>query len=56
MLFAVVVGVAIPLAAFRLFVPNESFPVNYRRGRTAHLDVTAPDTTRSHRRWRNSSA
>jgi tRNA A-37 threonylcarbamoyl transferase component Bud32 len=39
-LFAVVVGVAIPLAAFRLFVPNESFPVSYRRGRTAHLDVT----------------
>ena len=39
-LFAVVVGVAIPLAAFRLFVPNESFPVSYRRGRTAHLDIT----------------
>jgi tRNA A-37 threonylcarbamoyl transferase component Bud32/membrane-associated phospholipid phosphatase len=39
-LFAVVVGVAIPLAAFRMFVPNESFPVSYRRGRTAHLDVT----------------
>jgi hypothetical protein len=39
-LFAVVVGVAIPLAAFRLFVPNEAFPVSYRRGRTAHLDVT----------------
>jgi hypothetical protein len=40
MLFAVVVGVAIPLAAFRIFVPNEVFPVSYRRGRTAHLDVT----------------
>jgi tRNA A-37 threonylcarbamoyl transferase component Bud32 len=39
-LFAVVVGVAIPLAAFRLFLPNEAFPVSYRRGRTAHLDVT----------------
>jgi hypothetical protein len=39
-LFAVVVGVAIPLAAFRLFVPNEAFPVSYRRGRTAHLDIT----------------
>jgi tRNA A-37 threonylcarbamoyl transferase component Bud32 len=39
-LFAVVAGVAIPLAAFRLFVPNSSFPVSYRRGRTAHLDVT----------------
>jgi tRNA A-37 threonylcarbamoyl transferase component Bud32 len=40
LLFAVVLGVAIPLAAFRLFIPNESFPVSYRRGRTAHLDVT----------------
>ncbi|HVD14387.1 MAG TPA: RIO1 family regulatory kinase/ATPase, partial [Actinomycetota bacterium] len=39
-LFAVVVGVAIPLAAFRMFVPNEAFPISYRRGRTAHLDVT----------------
>jgi tRNA A-37 threonylcarbamoyl transferase component Bud32 len=39
-LVAVVVGVAIPLAAFRMFVPNEVFPVSYRRGRTAHLDVT----------------
>jgi tRNA A-37 threonylcarbamoyl transferase component Bud32 len=39
-LFGVVAGVAIPLAAFRMFVPNESFPVSYRRGRTAHLDVT----------------
>jgi tRNA A-37 threonylcarbamoyl transferase component Bud32 len=39
-LFAVVVGVAIPLAAFRMFVPNEAFPVSYHRGRTAHLDVT----------------
>ena len=38
--FAVVAGVAIPLAAFRMFVPNESSPVSYRRGRTAHLDVT----------------
>jgi tRNA A-37 threonylcarbamoyl transferase component Bud32 len=39
-LFAVAVGVAIPLALFRMFVPNEVFPVSYRRGRTAHLDVT----------------
>ena len=39
-LFAVVAGVAVPLAAFRMFVPNEAFPVSYRRGRTAHLDVT----------------
>ena len=39
-LLAVVIGVAIPLVAFRLFVPNEAFPVSYRRGRTAHLDVS----------------
>ena len=38
--WAVVLGVAIPLAAFRWFTPNEAFPVAYRRGKTAHLDVT----------------
>ena len=38
--WAVVLGVAIPLAAFRWFTPNEVFPVSYRRGKTAHLDVT----------------
>jgi membrane-associated phospholipid phosphatase/tRNA A-37 threonylcarbamoyl transferase component Bud32 len=32
-------GVTIPLLAFRWFTPNEVFPVSYRRGRTAHLDV-----------------
>jgi tRNA A-37 threonylcarbamoyl transferase component Bud32/membrane-associated phospholipid phosphatase len=36
---AVIMGVAVPLVAFRLLVPNEVFPVTYRRGRTAHLDV-----------------
>jgi tRNA A-37 threonylcarbamoyl transferase component Bud32/membrane-associated phospholipid phosphatase len=35
----VVLGVAIPLVAFRLITPNEVFPVTYRRGRTAHLDI-----------------
>ncbi|HEU4349984.1 MAG TPA: phosphatase PAP2 family protein [Actinoplanes sp.] len=39
-LWAVVLGVAVPLAAFRWFTPNEAFPVSYRRGKTAHLDVT----------------
>jgi membrane-associated phospholipid phosphatase/tRNA A-37 threonylcarbamoyl transferase component Bud32 len=33
------IGVTIPLLAFRWFTPNEVFPVTYRRGRTAHLDV-----------------
>jgi hypothetical protein len=38
-LSAVALGVAIPVAAFRWFTPNEVFPVVYRRGRTAHVDV-----------------
>jgi tRNA A-37 threonylcarbamoyl transferase component Bud32 len=38
-LVAVVLGVTLPLLAFRLFTPNELFPVAYRRGRAAHLDV-----------------
>jgi tRNA A-37 threonylcarbamoyl transferase component Bud32 len=38
--WAVVLGVAVPLAAFRWFTPNEAFPVTYRRGKTAHLDVS----------------
>jgi membrane-associated phospholipid phosphatase/tRNA A-37 threonylcarbamoyl transferase component Bud32 len=32
-------GVTIPLLAYRWFAPSEVFPVTYRRGRTAHLDV-----------------
>ena len=39
-LFGVALGVAVPVAAFRFFTPNEVFPVVYRRGRTAHVDVT----------------
>jgi tRNA A-37 threonylcarbamoyl transferase component Bud32 len=38
-LTSVVVGVAIPLVAFRVITPNAVFPVSYRRGRTAHLDI-----------------
>jgi tRNA A-37 threonylcarbamoyl transferase component Bud32 len=38
-LVAAAIGVTIPLVAFRLFAPNEVFPVTYRRGRAAHLDV-----------------
>ena len=38
-LFGVALGVAVPVAAFRYFTPNEIFPVLYRRGRTAHVDV-----------------
>ena len=38
-LTGLVLGVAIPLAGWRLLVPNDLFPVTYRRGRAAHLDV-----------------
>jgi tRNA A-37 threonylcarbamoyl transferase component Bud32 len=38
-LVGVAIGVTIPLLGFRLFVPSEVFPISYRRGRSAHLDV-----------------
>ena len=38
-LVAAAIGVTLPLLAFRLFAPNEVFPVAYRRGRSAHLDI-----------------
>jgi tRNA A-37 threonylcarbamoyl transferase component Bud32/membrane-associated phospholipid phosphatase len=38
-LIGVVIGVTLPLVAFRLLVPNEVFPVSYRRVSSAHLDV-----------------
>jgi len=37
---ALVLGVALPLLAYRLLVPNSVFPVTYRRGRAAHLDLS----------------
>src|SRR5215218_2245559 len=39
-LLAAVIGVAVSVAAYRLFVPNEIFPVADKRGRSAHLDVS----------------
>jgi tRNA A-37 threonylcarbamoyl transferase component Bud32/membrane-associated phospholipid phosphatase len=36
----IILGVAVPLAAFRLLTPNDVYPVRYHRGRPAHLDVT----------------
>ncbi|HVQ87515.1 MAG TPA: phosphatase PAP2 family protein [Actinomycetes bacterium] len=39
-LFGLIIGIAVPLAMFRLFAPNDVFPVTYHRGRKAHLDVT----------------
>ena len=38
----VLIGVSFPVTAFRYFAPSEVFPVTYRRGRTAHLDVGGP--------------
>ncbi|HEU4481296.1 MAG TPA: phosphatase PAP2 family protein, partial [Actinomycetota bacterium] len=37
-----ILGVALPLVAFRSLAPNEVFPVSYRRKRAAHLDVDGP--------------
>jgi membrane-associated phospholipid phosphatase len=39
-LAAAAFAVAIAVTAFRFFTPNEVFPVVYRRGKTAHVDVT----------------
>jgi membrane-associated phospholipid phosphatase len=36
----VILGVTIPLVAFRLMVPNEVFPISYSRRWTAHLEIT----------------
>ncbi|MDP9331005.1 MAG: hypothetical protein M3P11_10250 [Actinomycetota bacterium] len=37
--FGAIIGVAIALVAFRWFAPNEIFPVSYKGGKAAHLDV-----------------
>ncbi|HUQ62202.1 MAG TPA: phosphatase PAP2 family protein [Acidimicrobiales bacterium] len=37
--FGTILGVAIPLIAFRTLVPTDVFPITYKRGRSAHLDV-----------------
>lgn len=39
-LFGIILGVAIPVTAFRVLTPNEAFPVAYRKAKAAHLDVT----------------
>jgi tRNA A-37 threonylcarbamoyl transferase component Bud32/membrane-associated phospholipid phosphatase len=38
----IIVGVSIPLIAFRMLTPNDAFPVSYKRKRAAHLDVEGP--------------
>ena len=37
--FGAILGVAVGLTGFRWFTPNDVFPVSYRRGKAAHLDV-----------------
>jgi tRNA A-37 threonylcarbamoyl transferase component Bud32/membrane-associated phospholipid phosphatase len=34
-----IIGVVVPLIAFRTFTPNEAFPVSYGRKSAAHLDI-----------------
>jgi membrane-associated phospholipid phosphatase/tRNA A-37 threonylcarbamoyl transferase component Bud32 len=38
-LVGVAIGVTIALLCFRLLAPSQVFPISYRRGRAAHLDV-----------------
>jgi membrane-associated phospholipid phosphatase/tRNA A-37 threonylcarbamoyl transferase component Bud32 len=38
-LVGVGIAVTLPLLAFRRLTPSEVFPIRYRRGRSAHLDV-----------------
>ena len=39
-LFGAIIGVSVPLIAFRAFAPNDVFPIAYgTHGKTAHLDV-----------------
>ena len=44
-LVGVALGVTFPLVAFRWFAPNEIFPITYRGGSSAHLDVSGPRGT-----------
>jgi tRNA A-37 threonylcarbamoyl transferase component Bud32 len=39
-LVGVAIGVTLPLLAFRWFTPSSVFPISYRGGRAAHLDVS----------------
>ncbi len=37
-----ILGVALPLVLFRLLAPERSFPLSYRRGKSAHVSVEGP--------------
>jgi membrane-associated phospholipid phosphatase len=55
-LVGVAIGVTLPLVAFRVVTPSEVFPVTYRRGRAAHLDVSGTRGVAIRRGWSTSSA
>lgn len=38
-LAALAIGWALPVVVFRLLTPDDVFPINYRHGRSAHLDI-----------------
>jgi tRNA A-37 threonylcarbamoyl transferase component Bud32/membrane-associated phospholipid phosphatase len=38
-LFGAILGIGVGVMAFRMFTPNEVFPVMYGKGKAAHLDV-----------------
>ena len=40
LLLGAAIGVVVPLLSFRLLAPGDVFPVTYKRGRAAHLDMT----------------
>jgi tRNA A-37 threonylcarbamoyl transferase component Bud32/membrane-associated phospholipid phosphatase len=39
-IFGAIIGVTVPLIAFRMLTPNDVFPVTYGGGRAAHLDIS----------------
>jgi tRNA A-37 threonylcarbamoyl transferase component Bud32/membrane-associated phospholipid phosphatase len=41
-LFAAIVGVAVPVIAFRVFCPDDIFPVTYGDGSAAHEEIQGP--------------
>jgi membrane-associated phospholipid phosphatase len=54
-LVGAVIGVAVSVAAYRLFVPNEVFPVTYKGAAAPTWMLAVVVARRSARRWRTSS-
>ena len=47
-LAAIVLGWVVAVVTFRLVTPEEAFPISYRRGTRAHLDLNDRRRTRNH--------